>query len=112
MSVCLSVCLSVRLFTFEVPFKRLFAPTSQSQMSNVLRDSESLGNKMERSGLRFEHFSLEVVKNRKKKKKYFLADFAYKTRWKPCFPMDKRPLVKGRIPNFSIFLDVFEFLRF
>ena len=39
----LSVCLSVLLFTFEVPFKRLFAPTSQSQMSNIFRDSESLG---------------------------------------------------------------------
>ena len=30
-----SVCPSVRLFTFEVPFKRLFAPTSQSLMSNI-----------------------------------------------------------------------------
>ena len=29
------------LFTFEVMFKRLFAPTSQSQMSNMLRDLES-----------------------------------------------------------------------
>ena len=51
MSVCLSVRLFVRLsvrlsvcvFTFEVPFKRLFAPTSQSRMSNYFRDSESLG---------------------------------------------------------------------
>ena len=41
-SVCLSVCLSVCVFTFEVPFKRLFAPTSQSRMSNIFRDSESL----------------------------------------------------------------------
>ena len=31
------VCLSVRLFTFEVPFKRLFAPTSQSWMSNFVQ---------------------------------------------------------------------------
>ena len=29
--------------TFEVPFKRLFAPTSQSWMSNIFRESESLG---------------------------------------------------------------------
>ena len=43
MSVCLSICPSVRVFTFEVPFKRLFAPTSQSRMSNIFRDSESLG---------------------------------------------------------------------
>ena len=42
-SKCPSVCLSVPLFTFEVPFKRLFAPTSRSRMSNIFRDSESLG---------------------------------------------------------------------
>ena len=40
----------------EVPFKGLFAPTSRSRMSNIFRDSESLGKVMERSGLRFEHF--------------------------------------------------------
>ena len=43
MSVRLSVRPSVHVFTFEVPFKRLFAPTSRSQMSNIFRDSESLG---------------------------------------------------------------------
>ena len=37
------VRLSVRVFTFELPFKRLFAPISQNQMSNILRDMESLG---------------------------------------------------------------------
>ena len=42
-SKCPSVCLSICLFTFEVPFKRLFAPTSRSGMSNIFRDSESLG---------------------------------------------------------------------
>ena len=42
-SICPSVCLSVRMFTFEVPFKGLFAPTSGSRMSNIFRDSESLG---------------------------------------------------------------------
>ena len=43
LSVCLWVCVSVCLFPFEVPFKRLFAPTSRSRMSNIFRDSESLG---------------------------------------------------------------------
>ena len=42
-SVRVFVCLSVCVFTFEVPFKRLFAPTSQSRMSNIFGDSESLG---------------------------------------------------------------------
>ena len=36
------VYLFVRVFTFEVPFKRLFAPTFQSRMSKKFRDSESL----------------------------------------------------------------------
>ena len=39
-SVCPSVCPCVCLFTFEIPFKRLFAPTSRSRMSNVFRDSD------------------------------------------------------------------------
>ena len=43
LSVCLSVRLCVCLFTFEVPFNGLFAPTSQSRISNIFRDSESLG---------------------------------------------------------------------
>ena len=41
--VRLFVRVFVRLFTFEVPFNGLFAPTSQSRMSYIFRDSESLG---------------------------------------------------------------------
>ena len=37
-----SVRLCVCLFTFGVPFKRLFAPPSWNRMSNIFRDSESL----------------------------------------------------------------------
>ena len=37
------VCLYICLFNFEVPLNGLFAPTSQSRMSNIFRDSESLG---------------------------------------------------------------------
>ena len=40
-NVRLCVRVSVCLFTFEVLFKRLFAPTSQSQMSKIVRVSES-----------------------------------------------------------------------
>ena len=35
-------------FTFEVPFNGLFAPTSRSWMSNIFRDSESLGKSNEK----------------------------------------------------------------
>ena len=43
--------------------------------------------------------------------KNLVFGYSWSTR-KPWFPMDKRPLVKGRIANFCISLDVFEFLRF
>ena len=33
----------LHFFTFKVPFNGLFAPTSRSWMSNIFRDSESLG---------------------------------------------------------------------
>ena len=36
--ICPYVCLSVFYFIFEVPFKRLFDPTSESWMSNIFRD--------------------------------------------------------------------------
>ena len=53
-SKCSSVCPSVRvfvcLFTFEVPFNGLFAPNSQSRMSNIFRDSESLGKSNGKKG--------------------------------------------------------------
>ena len=43
LKVKMSVCVSVRLFNFEVPFKCLFAPTCRSWMSKIFRDLESLG---------------------------------------------------------------------
>ena len=43
LSISRFVRLSVCVFTFEVRFKCLFAPTSQSRTSNIFRDSESLG---------------------------------------------------------------------
>ena len=58
---CPYVCLFVCLFTFEVPFNGLFAPTSRSRMSNNLEIRNSWGKVMERSGVTFKHFCLEVV---------------------------------------------------
>ena len=75
--VCPSVCLSVYVFTFEVPLKRLFAPTSRSRMSNIFRDSESLGKS---SGKKWSHIWTFMFENCLKlphtKKVSFLADFA------------------------------------
>ena len=43
LSICVCVCLCVCPFTFEEPFKRLFAPTYRNWMSKIFRDSEYLG---------------------------------------------------------------------
>ena len=61
---------------------------------------------MERSGLIFKHFYLKVVEI------VFCQILPYKKWWKKSFPMDCRPLIKGRIANFGIFADIFDFLRF
>ena len=60
-SKCPSVCLSVCVFTFEVPFKRLFVPTSRSWMSNIFRDLESLGKSNGKKWSQIGIFFLEVV---------------------------------------------------
>ena len=73
MSVCLCVCMCVNLFTFEVPFKRIFAPLSEVGCPIFLEIQNPLGKIMERSGLRFEHFSLEIFLNTPQK---ILAEFA------------------------------------
>ena len=113
LSVCLSVCPSVCVFTFEVPFKRLFAPTSQSRMSNIFRDSESVGKGSGKKLSQIATFLFENCQKSPCKKRFFLLlILPYKTWCKPRFPMDQRPLVEGRIANFGISLDVFEFLRF
>ena len=53
---CMCVCLFVHRFTFEVPFKGIFASTSQSQMSKILEIQNSWKKLMERIGLTFETF--------------------------------------------------------
>ena len=77
LSVCPSVCPSVCLFTFEVPFKRLLAPTSQSRMSNIFRDLKSLGKS---NGKKWSQIGTFLVWKGSKivaqKKVCFLADFA------------------------------------
>ena len=79
-SVCLSVCLSVYLFvclfTFEVMFKLFFAPTSQSQMSNIFRDSESLGKSNGKKWSQIWKFLFENCLKSPRKKKFFFPLFS------------------------------------
>ena len=60
-NVRLSVCLFVHVFTFEVPFKRFFAPFPKVGCQIFLEIRNPWGKEMERMGHRFEYFSLEVV---------------------------------------------------
>ena len=79
---------SVCLFTFEVPFKHLFAPTSRSRMSNIFKDSESVGKS---NGKKWSHiwtFLFENCEKLPRKTKFFLLILPYKTWWKPRFSMD------------------------
>ena len=52
-------------------------PLPEVRCPKFLEIRNPWGKVMERSGLRFEHFCLEVVQNRRAKKKFvFFADFA------------------------------------
>ena len=87
-SKCPSVCLCVRVFTFEVPFKCLFAPISRSRMSNIFRDLECLGKS---NGKKWSHiwtFLFESCLKSPRKKKVFFCWFCltkhggnYASRW-------------------------------
>ena len=76
LSVCLSVCPCVCLFTFEVPFNGLFAPTSQSPMSNIFRDLESLGKSNGKKWSNIWTFLFGSCLKSPRKKSCFFADFA------------------------------------
>ena len=75
-STCPSVLVFVCLFTFEVPFNGLFAPTSRSRMSNIFRDSESLGKSSGKKWSNIWTFLFGRGLKLPRKKKVFFADFA------------------------------------
>ena len=82
-SVCPFVCLCVRLFTFEEPFKCLFAPPFRGRMSNIFRDSESLGKSY---GKNWSQIGTFLFGNRCAKKSLFFADFALQNMVETTFP--------------------------
>ena len=75
-SICPSVCLCVCVFTFEVPFKRLFAPTSRSRMSNIFTASESLGKSNVKKWSQIWTFLFENCWKSCHKKKFFFSTFS------------------------------------
>ena len=62
-------------FTFQVPFNGLFAPTSQSRMSNIYRDSESLGKSNGKKWSQIWTFLFENCIKSPHKKSFFLHFF-------------------------------------
>ena len=62
-------------FTFEVPFNDLLPPLPDVGCPIFLEIRNPWGKVMERSGLTFEHFCFEVIKNRHAKKKFFFCWF-------------------------------------
>ena len=104
-SKCPSVCLSVCLFMCSLLMYRLnffLPPFPEVGRPIFLEMRNPWGKVLERSGQK-SPYNFFVV---------FLLILPYKTWWKPRSPMDQRPLVEGRIANFGISLDVFEFLHF
>ena len=84
--ICPYVCVSVCLFTFEVPFNGLFAPTSRRWMSNIFRDSESLGKSNGKKWSHIQTFLFESGLKSPRKKSFFCwLILPYKTWWKPHF---------------------------
>ena len=64
------------LLTFEEPFNGLFAPTSWSRMSNIFKDSESLGKSNGKKWSNIWSFLFGSGLKSLRKKKFSFADFA------------------------------------
>ena len=111
LSVCPCVCLSVCLFTFEVPFNGLFPPSSRSQMLNIFRYSESLGKSNGKKW--FNIWTFLFGSGLKSPRKFFLcADLALQNIVETTLPDGLETFGRRAYCLFGISLDVFEFLRF
>ena len=85
MSVCVSVFLRLSVH-FEVPFKRLFAPTSRSRMSNIFRDSESFGQSNGKKWSQIGPFWFESSQKSPRNFFFLCADFALQNMMETTLP--------------------------
>ena len=89
MSICLSVCVSVCVSICSLLRYRLnvfLPPHSEVGCPIFLEIQNPLGKIMEISGLRFEHFILEMFLNTPQKNSAWIC--LTQNWWKPRFPMD------------------------
>ena len=103
--VRLSVRPCVCVFTFEVPFKRLFAPTFRSRMSNIFTDLESLGNNNGKKWSQIWTFLFENCQKLRHKKKFFFSTFFtffYLLRFSVFFNGLFAPTSRSRISNILV----------
>ena len=93
--VCLSVCLSVcSLLRYRLTV--LFAPTSQSRMSNIFRDSESLGKSNGKKWSQIWNFFFEnCLKSPQKKSIIFFTFFTFEVPFNGLFA----PTSRNRLSN-------------
>ena len=86
-------------FTFEVPFYDLFAPTSWNRMSNIFRDSESLGKSNGKKWSQIWTFSFENCLKLPQKKKVFFFNFFGFLRFLGFFPGLFAPTSPSQMSN-------------
>ena len=94
--------LKENFFTFEVPFKHLFAPTSGNRMSNIFRDLESLGKINGKNWSQMWTFLSQNGLKLQWQKKVFYSFFSL------CSPHKNilfSPLSEVQCPNFLDFLN-------
>ena len=107
--VCLCLCVFVCPLFMQQILRPILLPLLKVGCPKILEIRNPWGKVLEGSGPRIEHFCWEMVLNCRAKKSFFLLILPYKTWWKPRFPKDQRPLVKGYIANFGISLDFLSF---
>ena len=117
--LCVRVC--VCLFTFEVPFNGLFVPTSQSRMSNIFRDLESLGKSNGKKWSQIWTFLFENFLKSPRQRKVFFFTFFGLLRFSVFFNGLCAPPSQSRISNIfrdlefsgkSFFLSLFSLLKY
>ena len=95
LKICCGEKSFLNLITFEVPFKRLFVPTSQSRTSKLFRDLESCGESIEKKWSQIWNFVFKNGLKSPRWKSFLRILFPFFTHFKRLFaPTSWRPMPK------------------